>query len=691
MKKTRTVYISGFLTLLLCLSLPLYGQETDAGTYTGSPYLSFTLSPGMSIPLADSSDFFSPGGRIEFNAEYRLLDFLIAQAGLDYNVLPVRSETRDTVNLFSLGTGAVLDFQVYERTSLGAFGNFGLYYGFIGGSDPVGSYNPFVEGGLYASYRLLPSLSLGLEAAYRRFFGLSADLSVSLGASYHFYFSSPGILEIRNPGLRVFPILFTYYDNHPFSTLSIRNTSDRPVENITVRFFTEEFMINPKLCSEPFRLEPGEEQRVCLYALFTEKILSVSEGTKVSAKISADFEFKGKDYCREEIAALDVISRNGIVWDDDRKAACFVTARDAAVLGFSKPVTGMLRNRPVMEFDPHLLKAMVLHCALDLYGLAYIPDPSTPYAEYSKMESSVDFLQFPNQTLEYRGGDCDDLSILYSALLESLGIETAFITIPGHIFVAFRLSSDEANVRSSFLSTDELIIREDGVWIPLEVTSIHDGFIRAWQLGAREWSEAAANREASFYTVHSSWEEYEPVGYSGGHISMTLPAAQEVLDSFEEELDLLIDQETGPRIAELKKKIAAAPDQLHIRNSLGVLYARCGRLDEALRVFETILESSDYSAALFNRGNICYLTGQYQMARDSYEKALEKIPDNAHLILALTRVEQKLQNTEGALFYYTRLKEVSPELAEQISITTSTGDSGSRADIIEEGGVLWQE
>lgn len=691
MKKIITVYISGFLTLLLCLPLPLYGQETDSGAYTGSPYLSFTLSPGMTVPLADSAELFSPGGNIRLGADYRLFDFLIAQAGLDYNVWPVRSDGRDTVHLLSLSTGAVLDFEVFDKSSLGAFGNFGLYYGFIGGSDPVSSYNPSVEGGLYASYRVLPSLSLGIEASYRRFFGLSSDLSVSLGASYHFYFSSPGILEISNPGLRVFPILFTYYDNHPFSTLSIRNTSDRPVENITVRFFTEEFMINPKLCREPFRLEPGEEQRVCLYALFTEKILSVSEGTKVSAKISADFEFKGKDYCREEIAALDVISRNGIVWDDDRKAACFVTARDTAVLGFSKPVTGMLRNRPVMEFDPHLLKAMVLHCALDLYGLAYVPDPSTPYAEYSKMKSSVDFLQFPNQTLEYRGGDCDDLSILYSALLESLGIETAFITIPGHIFVAFRLSLDEENVRTGFLSTGGFIIRQDGVWIPLEVTSIHEGFLQAWQLGAREWNEAAANREASFYPVHASWEEYEPVGYSGGHISMTLPAAREVLGSFEEELDRLIDRETGPRIAELKKQIAAAPDQIHLRNSLGVLYARCGKLDDALRVFEAILKRETYPPASFNRGNICYLTGQYQMARDSYEQALEKMPDNAHLILALTRVEQKLQNTERALSYYNRLMELDPGLAEKAGIKKEADDTDSRAQNIEAGGVLWQE
>jgi transglutaminase-like putative cysteine protease len=35
----------------------------------------------------------------------------------------------------------------------------------------------------------------------------------------------------------------------------------------------------------------------------------------------------------------------------------------------------------------------------------------------------------------YRAGDCDDLSILYCSLLEAIGIRTAFVTIPGHIFM----------------------------------------------------------------------------------------------------------------------------------------------------------------------------------------------------------------------------------------------------------------
>jgi hypothetical protein len=58
-----------------------------------------------------------------------------------------------------------------------------------------------------------------------------------------------------------------------------------------------------------------------------------------------------------------------------------------------------------------------------------VVDPVTPYKKFSQ-NLSVDFLQFPNQTLEYKARDCDDLSMLYNALLESVGIKTAFITIP---------------------------------------------------------------------------------------------------------------------------------------------------------------------------------------------------------------------------------------------------------------------
>ncbi len=44
------------------------------------------------------------------------------------------------------------------------------------------------------------------------------------------------------------------------------------------------------------------------------------------------------------------------------------------------------------------------------------------------------------------GGDCDDLSILVCSLFEAVAIDTAFITVPGHIFMAF-----DSGLKSNFI------------------------------------------------------------------------------------------------------------------------------------------------------------------------------------------------------------------------------------------------
>ena len=74
--------------------------------------------------------------------------------------------------------------------------------------------------------------------------------------------------------------------------------------------------------------------------------------------------------------------------------------------------------------------------ALRLYGMNYVRDPGSAYDLLSVDSMAVDYLQFPYQTLQYKAGDCDDLSILYCTLLEAVGIETAFVTVPGHIYMA---------------------------------------------------------------------------------------------------------------------------------------------------------------------------------------------------------------------------------------------------------------
>ena len=55
-------------------------------------------------------------------------------------------------------------------------------------------------------------------------------------------------------------------------------------------------MDNPKQCSTPDQLEGGEEKEIELYALFSDQVLEITEGTKVSAKITLEYTLKGKNY-----------------------------------------------------------------------------------------------------------------------------------------------------------------------------------------------------------------------------------------------------------------------------------------------------------------------------------------------------------------------------------------------------------
>jgi hypothetical protein len=140
----------------------------------------------------------------------------------------------------------------------------------------------------------------------------------------------------------------------------------------------------------------------------------------------------------------------------------------------------------------------------------YLVDPASSYVEHSGSGSSLDSLNYPYETLTYRGGDCDDLSILFCSLLEALEIKTAFITIPGHIYMAFDAGIDAETTVPDIAG---LIFSGGKYWLPLEITVPDEGFAEAWRMGIREWDEAEGER--ALYPMEDSWLLYRPVSVAG--------------------------------------------------------------------------------------------------------------------------------------------------------------------------------
>ena len=649
---------------------------------TGETLFSLTATPGVSVPLGSDMGFFTVGGGINVQGVFAMpfLPILSAGVDIDYNLsplsLPVEAEF-SSLSFLSGGARIGIQYEVLPKLELGVHARAGYYYSFFTEDPTLNGNSRYVGGGLTIFYRLIPALGLGIEASYRNYLGLYNGMQIAFGAAVHLPSAPrqptevqmeappaarPEPLKEEERGVQIvsmvfdniFPVFFKNYDNNPIGIAKIRNYEAVAVDNIQTSFYVRQYMDNPKEAATIERLNSGEEREIEIYALFTNKVLDITESTKVSALLNLTYSLDREDKSIEYIETIRLQNRNAMTWDDDRRAAAFVTVRDPAVLKIAKNVAGIIKDKGPRGVDKNMLLAIALHEALDLYGIGYSIDPTTPYVELSTNTVEIDYLQFPKQTLEFMTGDCDDLSILYAALLEAVGVETAFVTTPGHIFIAFRLMMSPRDARKVFLYPNDLIYDNDTVRLPVEITVRNQGFLRAWQVGAKEWRENAAEEQAAFFRMHTSWEMYEPVGFPGTPV-ITLPDRSQITNAFLIQVERFVEREISQQAAKLQEGTNGQGSMRTI-NKLGVLYARYGFDEQAINQFEKILEIQEYIPALLNSGNIYFLGTDYETAGKYYRRAEAIEPDNRYVLLGIARVSFEVENYAEARRAFNKLK-----------------------------------
>lgn len=697
--------------------------------------ISFSITPGVTVPLGEDASLFSLGGVMNVDAEFRLpfLPAFFIAGTLGYSFVPLQEVT--SLSLLDGGIAAGVRLDILRSLSIRAFGSGGYSYAFLNDGSRSG-WSPSVSGGAGVSWAPFPSFTLGLASCYRAFLGLYNDVSISLQASYNVPppkarpaesgAAQPPLPERPGEGPgdgtqesgrpeslgtetaaekgeaaelaevsfgNIFPVFHKYYDDHPLGRAVIRNNGATPLTNVVASFQIRQYMDAPKESRPIDRLEAGQSVAVDLFALFKDSILEITEATKASAEIAVTYVHAGQKASLTRIETVRILDRNSMTWEDDRRVAAFITARDSSVLTFARNVSGIMKDSGNREINQWLSMALATHEALSLYGLSYIVDPRRPYAELSQKKEEVDFLQFPRQTLEYKGGDCDDLSILYCALLEALGAETALVTVPGHIFMAVSLDMKPDEARQRSLRVDDLILREDRTWLPLEITQRRGGFLQAWQEGAKEWRENLARGQASLVPVHEAWALYEPVGLPGEGKLITLPAAEKIVASYTQEMGRFVDREIYAKAAKIQSDMQQTGETSALLNQLGVLYARYGLLDRAESQFQKAIRREEFLPALLNLGNISYLRNEREKALEFFDRASRKDPTNAKVVLNLARVNHEMENYGLVAKLYARLKSIDPDLALKYSYLDLKGEEASRAAEIGrvKGAVIWEE
>jgi hypothetical protein len=498
--------------LLLLPVLPIFG-ETE---------IDFTLRPGAIFPLRNGNLAAGAGASAALDISFPF--FLGMGINGGYSGITVADGT--VLGLWEGGLGPFFHYRFGDRFSFRVEGAVGLYQmNWQDRQDLRGNLGVLASG----FFHLSPVVSLGLYGSYT-WYHYEPDISaIKTGANIKLNLSELLTRKIRIQGEKIeqqpiFPVSYAWYEKNSVATLRITNGEPNAITAVEVSLFLEQYMNQPTLCTVIPRLGKGESADIPLTALFNESMMDLTENISVNVRAILQYRNLGTQKSAVIPLSMPVYNRNAMIWDDDRRAASFVSPRDPAAVYFSRYTAGIVESRKRTDLPINVQYAIGLFEALNVYGIKYIIDPASSYVALSEDAAALDSLNYPYQTLLYRGGDCDDLSILFCSLLETLHIETAFLTIPGHIYMAFDTGITGAN--SGFKITN-LIAHEGKYWMPVEITIPEQGFYRAWQTGIREWERAGT--EGHIYPMSLSWAVYPPVNIPRmGQRSISVPGEAEL-------------------------------------------------------------------------------------------------------------------------------------------------------------------
>ena len=522
------------IILFFILVFPIYGENE----------ISLRIAPAIDVPLSIAE--FYTGFGVDVSLDWGFWQFadnkfnLGVNAGGSFASLPFY--TGDPINMMAGSAGVFLRYRPFDRFAFRIAANGGVYEYTRGSTSDV---KALFGGSLGAEFFLSPYISLFADGKYtfRVFSGSSWNdvplnsFSASLGIRLNLTEIMSGRSRVhveKTEQYRVFPVSWAWYENNPVAAITVTNNEPNAITDISLSFFMDSYMSQPFTFANIPSLAAGDSIQVPVTALFNTAMMNLTETINANGLIGLQYRSLG---ARKETSAaiqMPIFHRNTLSWDDDRRAAAFVSPNDFAARYFARYVQTAIANQrfnnTTMNNVPrNVVLAAALFEALRLYGITYVVVPATSFANVSADESVLDNVSFPYQALFYRGGDCSYLSILFCSLLEALDVETAFITVPGHIYIAFDVGDNR------WLAGNADIIEINGKrWMPLELTVPSEGFTSGWRSGARQWranqltisneqlTEGASGSQegAMLYPIREAWEIYPSVTVpaSGDHL-----------------------------------------------------------------------------------------------------------------------------------------------------------------------------
>lgn len=454
----------------------------------------------------------------------------------------------------------------------------------------------------------------------------------------------------------VFSNSYKLYEKDGVGTIKLSNNTRSTMNDIKVSFVLNNFMDFPTEQRIP-SLEPGASREVVLKAVFNNNILTLTEDTPVQAKLEASYFENGQPRVYSQIKTINIYDKHRMGWDERNRYAAFVTPKDPLLINFSRSVASEFGASK----EPTQLAAALFN-TLGALGVTYVQDPINPYQVTSNKVDYVDYIQYPRETIQRRSGDCDDLVALYAAALESLGIPTRVLLVPGHMLMMFATGVEAAS--DGYTMNDMYVVHDGMLWIPVEATLVGKSFIKAWETGAATYYREKGKDGFAVFDVHEAWEKYKPAGLPDDPWRAPVVGREVIERNFPGDLlsVLKISSQTSTR--RYLQTIQKNPADMDAHLQVGIILARQGDRAEARKYFRKVVDTQPRNAAALNNlGNLHMLDSQYADAQKWYTDASKADPKDPEILVNLAQAYKATKNVDKAKEAFTQAQKVDPAMA----------------------------
>ncbi len=502
-------------------------------------------------------------------------------------------------------------------------------------------------------------LGVGVAGHYR--FGEDPDAPRAIIRSVKFD-------ELKVPAL--FAAMQSYYIQHPIARVTITNVEKFPLTDLQVSFFQASFMDSPTKAAAIPELAPGSSRAIDLLASFNQQVFTTEGITPLTGEVIVEYLSRGKAARQNLPVSYDLHDKTALTWDDDRKVGAFVTSADSALRNYTSFIRQAAKEVVVAGFSEPLQIGMQVYYALKEIGCLYQVDPTSPFTAAQGNPQRVDSISLPRDTLKRLTGDCDDLTVLYCALLETVGVESAFLTVPGHIYAAFNSKVPSRDFRSVHPDKTMTLNIDGELWVPVEITMVGtDDFLAAWRKGSEEFAGLDSQPERrGFYRTAACQEIYRPVGLRETDLGLQYGSREAITAAFKATIERLVDL-----VIEDHQSAAEQSGDKRQYNRLGIVCAQYGRYSRAQKAFNTALSlDRNYLSPIINLGNVFFLQQDYQSALRSFHRVEQYLEEQGKtevsvyptVLLNLAKCYHELENYDRSMQYFQRARQLDSRLTE---------------------------